>query len=665
MPAELNDAAVAGFVIGEISSSIAKHRLLFNSSSSKCSQVPPIEMRPTGSTAHVGSARFSQELVTAEEGSRKSSLKSNPRIIAKSEVSLIDIAMIEEFFNAVADGDSDLVDELIGRGVPVDSEDEEGNTALLYAAEGEPKLVESLLKAGCDVNHQNNEGLTALMRAVAYEDEAIIKHLLAAGASMDLCDKSGRKAEDHATNADVRRALGLREHELARKMKRAVDGSAATDPAGRRASVTNVDKEVARLFDAVSNGDIDLVKDILDSGVAVDSRDNDGNTPLIIAAESEPGMVEQLLERGANVDQQNRNGVTAMIAAVKCEDTSIVAMLILAGATLELRDRKGRSAADFAKECDKSVQQEILHLLNDKEQDGHQKRGMHCRRRRSMVNVDAQTRGMLMAVSEGDLPKVSQVLSEGCAVDVQDDELNTALMFAAESEPLIVELLLESGADPDRQNASGATALMYAIRAEDMDSIRLLMQHNASTSIRSRDGRTPIDIARQTGSEAIMRLVLGLSDGLALRAKAQPSLPMEVMRRGSLPSCSSADRRTRAFFEAISEGDLERVERILQMAFDVNCTDDTQCRPLHFAVEGEADLVTMLIDHGADVNAANEAGETPLMAAVRFCDVECTTILLQSGASCSSRDKAGRSVEDYAKASKSSLIQNLVREAMR
>ena len=57
-----------------------------------------------------------------------------------------------------------------------------------------------------------------------------------------------------------------------------------------------------------------------------------------------------------------------------------------------------------------------------------------------MINVDAQTRGMLEAVSEGDLPKVSQVLSEGCAVDVQDDELNTALMFAAESEPLIVEL---------------------------------------------------------------------------------------------------------------------------------------------------------------------------------------------------------------------------------
>ena len=328
--AELNDAAVAGFVIGEISSCIAKHRLLFNSSSPRSSNhvdapmsgskhalsshVPPIEMRPTSSKAHVGSVRFSQELVTPDEGSRKSSLKSNPRNIARSEVSLIDIAMIEEFFNAVADGDSDLVDELIGRGVPVDSKDEEGNTALLYAAEGEPKLVESLLKAGCDVNHQNNEGLTALMRAVAYEDEAIIKHLLVAGARMDLCDESGRKAEDHATNADVRLALGLREHETARKMKRTVDGLVAMDPAGRRASVTNVGRDVARLFDAVSNGDIDLVKDILDSGVAVDSRDNDGNTPLIIAAESEPGMVEQLLERGANVDLQNRNGVTAMVS---------------------------------------------------------------------------------------------------------------------------------------------------------------------------------------------------------------------------------------------------------------------------------------------------------------------------------------------------------------
>ena len=59
-----------------------------------------------------------------------------------------------------------------------------------------------------------------------------------------------------------------------------------------------------------------------------------------------------------------------------------------------------------------------------------------------MLHVDAQTRGLLEAVSEGNLPKVSQLLSEGCAVDVQDDELNTALMFAAESEPLIVELLL-------------------------------------------------------------------------------------------------------------------------------------------------------------------------------------------------------------------------------
>ena len=51
--------------------------------------------------------------------------------------------------------------------------EQEGNTALLYAAEGEPKLVESLLKAGCDVNHQNNEGLTALMHASGQGREAV------------------------------------------------------------------------------------------------------------------------------------------------------------------------------------------------------------------------------------------------------------------------------------------------------------------------------------------------------------------------------------------------------------------------------------------------------------------------------------------------------------
>merc|ERR1719478_466198 len=102
----------------------------------------------------------------------------------------------------------------------------------------------------------------------------------------------------------------------------------------------------------------------LDMGVPVDSTDDDQNTPLIIAAEGEELIVETLLERGAAIDKQNRNGVTALIAAVKHEEVALVAILIAAGATTTLRDRKGRTAAEFAKECDESVQSEMLKLFN-------------------------------------------------------------------------------------------------------------------------------------------------------------------------------------------------------------------------------------------------------------------------------------------------------------
>ena len=132
---------------------------------------------------------------------------------------------------------AELVEELLGKGVPVDSTDDEGNTALLLAAEGEPEIVDICLKHGANVNHQNSEGLSALMCAVKYEDEAIITllveavrrnseerfrpwlrwrlhdstdaHITRQGARMDLVDGSGRKVENYATNADVRNALGL------------------------------------------------------------------------------------------------------------------------------------------------------------------------------------------------------------------------------------------------------------------------------------------------------------------------------------------------------------------------------------------------------------------------------------------------------------------------
>ena len=163
------------------------------------------------------------------------------------------------------------------------------------------------------------------------------------------------------------------------------------------------------------------------------------------------------------------------IAAVKFEDPEIVGMLIQAGADLSLRDRKGRAAADFAKVVDKSVHKEMNELFGVKDESGKQKRGKNRRRRKSMVYIDAQTRELLEAVTEGNLPKVKQMLHEGYAVNAQDDDGNTALMFAAMGgHAAAIAALLAAGAEVEAKDNEGKTALSFAEQNEHEHAARLL-----------------------------------------------------------------------------------------------------------------------------------------------------------------------------------------------
>ena len=55
--------------------------------------------------------------------------------------------------------------------------------------------------------------------------------------------------------------------------------------------------------------------------------------------------------------------------------------------------------------------------------------------------------------------------------------------------------------------------------------------------------------------------------------------------------------------------------------------------PLHqAAAKGDIEIILILIEYGADVNARTISGETPLMKAIAFYQVEATKILLRLGA---------------------------------
>ena len=76
--------------------------------------------------------------------------------------------------------------------------------------------------------------------------------------------------------------------------------------------------------------------------------------------------------------------------------------------------------------------------------------------------------------------------------------------------------------------------------------------------------------------------------------------------------------------------------------------------------ENDVEIIDLLLKHGANVNEKNEAGETPLMAAVEGGVVERIEYLISTGADKNLKDNNGRSALDRAEGS--TEILNILRK---
>jgi len=79
------------------------------------------------------------------------------------------------------------------------------------------------------------------------------------------------------------------------------------------------------------------------------NRDENGNTPLLIAAQrGDAQMVKRLLEQGADVDARNDYGTTALMFASDYGHAEIIRLLLDHGASVDLKDARGHTALMFA-----------------------------------------------------------------------------------------------------------------------------------------------------------------------------------------------------------------------------------------------------------------------------------------------------------------------------
>lgn len=121
----------------------------------------------------------------------------------------------------------------------------------------------------------------------------------------------------------------------------------------------------------------------------------------------------------------------------------------------------------------------------------------------------------------------------------------------------------------------------------------------------------------------------------ALAARGDVAGCAAGLNRGERVDAVSAGdplRRTPLMLAAVN-GNATVVSLLLAHGARVNALDAHRTTALHYACEnGNTDVVELLVDHGASLDRRDRFGDTPLIAATRENHIEAVQILLAAGA---------------------------------
>jgi uncharacterized protein len=198
--------------------------------------------------------------------------------------------------------------------------------------------------------------------------------------------------------------------------------------------------------------------------------------------------------------------------------------------------------------------------------------------------------------------------------------------------------------------------LAEAIRVEDVATVdRLLAADPGLARGRDRDGLTPVILARYWSKPDIVERLLAIrGDDLdvfeATIAGRADLVRAHLARDPALARAWTQDGYTALHYAAFFGG-ADAAEALIDAGADLEAVsrNGMGVRPLNSSAAGRHDDVSrLLVERGADVNAAQEQGFTPLHAAAQNGDADLVAVFLAAGADKDARLDDGRTAADVA-----------------
>lgn len=402
-----------------------------------------------------------------------------------------------------------------------------------------------------------------------------------------------------------------------------------------------------KLLEAANENDNQTIVDSVRAGANIDTKNENGATPLFIAShKGNVEMVKFLLENGANPDIAIKLGATPLFVAVQGNgNLEIIDLLLKNKAEIHVRDHEGKTS-------------------------------------------------LILAASEnGNIDIAKKLVGRGAEINAYTEQGITALFFAAQNGFTdFAKLLIDEGANLDIAMERGATPLFIACQTGQTEMVKMLLDNGADRNIALDGTIKPIEIASQNGHDEIVELfgtieevakdisessekenVKSYLQNMGQKCKDEgiysiwswvdsrensteykflynvsdsndfefesPSYVTEatmLYEQGTMrpagreiadgPDWMKKDQEKydelhggdleEKLFEAIEEKDIDKIKELIEEGANPNAKNDWDTVLQAAAKIGNLDLVKFLVEKGSDINYKNPGEDFPLISLI-------------------------------------------------